>query len=219
MPAKRTRVLLVDDHPVVRHGIRQMLAQEPDMEVCCDAGSVAEALTTIESQGPDLAVVDVALGSEDGLELVKQIAARWPEVFVLVLSMHSEKLYAERAIRAGAHGYLMKDEPPEQLVAAIRKVRDGGVYVSEKLQAEWLKRMASGKRAALTPLERLTDRELAVFRLIGTGLGTRQIAEQLNLSVKTVESYRESIKDKLDIPTGTELIRQATLWVHDTPAD
>jgi len=215
VPEKPTSVLLVDDHPIVRHGLRQMLMQEHDIEVCGEAGSPSEALAAVEEHKPDLAIVDVALGSGDGLELVKQIAARWPEVFILVLSMHGEKLYAERAIRAGAHGYVMKQEQPERVIAAIRKVRDGGVYVSQGMQAEWLKRIATGKPTQLTPMERLTDRELAVYRLIGSGLGTRQIAEELNLSVKTVESYRESIKDKLCIATATELVQQATLWVRD----
>jgi DNA-binding NarL/FixJ family response regulator len=161
-------------------------------------------------------VVDVALGHEDGIELVKQVVARWPRVFVLVLSMHSEKLYAERALRAGAHGYVMKEAPPERVVTAIRRVLDGGVYVSEALQAQWLRRVVNGTPARLSPIEQLSDRELAVFRLIGSGLSTRDIADQLNLSVKTVESYRENIKSKLELTSATELVQRATLWLRDT---
>jgi DNA-binding NarL/FixJ family response regulator len=215
-PAKKTSVMIVDDHPVLRQGLRQMIGQEADLEVCCEAGTVGEALEHLESGTPDLVTVDIALGEGDGLELVKQIVSRWPSVFILVLSMHSEKLYAERALRAGAHGYIMKQEAPEKVVEAIRRVRDGGVVVSEELQARWLQRVVSGKEPKRTAIETLTDRELAVFRLVGSGRSTRDIAEQLHLSVKTVESYRENIKEKLGIGSATELIQQATLWVRNS---
>ncbi len=214
--ARITSILVVDDHPVVRQGLSQMIGQEPDMEVCGEAGSFDEALGTVESLQPNLAIIDVALGDADGLELVKQIASRWPSVFLLVLSMHSEKLFAERALRAGAHGYMMKQEAPEKVIEAIRRVRDGGVVVSEELQAQWLLRVVSGKQDTRSPMETLTDRELAVFRLVGNGISTRNIADQLNLSVKTVESYRENIKNKLGISSATELIQRATLWVRDS---
>jgi DNA-binding NarL/FixJ family response regulator len=160
--------------------------------------------------------VDVALGDADGLDLVKQIASRWPSIFVIVLSMHSDKLYGERALRAGAHGYIMKQEPPEKVVEAIRRVRDGGVAVSDELQARWLQRIVKGKSYEQSAIETLTDRELAVFRLVGKGQSTRDIAEHLHLSVKTIESYRENIKEKLGLSSATELIQQATLWVRDS---
>jgi DNA-binding NarL/FixJ family response regulator len=211
---KPTNILLVDDHPVVRQGLRRMLEQERDLRVQAEAASVAEALASIEEAPPDLAIVDIALGTEDGLQLVKQINARWPAVLILVVSMHTEQLYAERALRAGAHGYVMKHEPPETLVDAVHRVSSGGVYISEGLQSEWLHLMKAGKPRAATPLESLTDRELAVFRLIGHGLSTREIAKKLHLSVKTVETYRENIKEKLGLRNATELVQKATLWLH-----
>jgi DNA-binding NarL/FixJ family response regulator len=218
MAPKKTSVLVVDDHPMLRQGLIQMIGQEPDLEVKGEAGTFDEALAAVESLQPDLAIVDVSLGDADGLELVKQITSRWPSVFVVVLSMHSEKLYAERALRAGAHGYVMKQEPPQKIIDAILRVRDGGVAVSEELQTRWLRRVVAGRQQERSPMETLTDRELAVFRLIGTGSSTRDIAKHLNLSVKTVESYRENIKNKLGIDSATELIQRATLWVHD-PSD
>jgi len=217
-PPDATEILLVDDHPVVRQGLRRMLEQERNLHVQGEAASVAEALASIEADPPDLAIIDIALGGEDGLQLVKQISARWPDMLILVVSMHTEKLYAERALRAGAHGYVMKHEPPEALVAAVQRVSAGGVYISETLQAEWLHLMKAGKPRAATPLESLTDRELAVFRLIGQGLSTREIAKKLHLSVKTVETYRENIKEKLALRTATELVQKATLWLHSETA-
>ena len=207
-------MLLIDDHPVIRRGLTEMFEQEPDLAVCGQAGSVAEALAVLQTATPDIAVVDISLDGADGLQLVKQINARWPAVLLLVLSMHEERLFAERAIRAGAHGYIMKSEPPEQVVRAIRRVSEGGVYVSERLQSEWLRQMRSGKPRALTPVESLTDRELAVFRLIGEGQSTREIATQLVLSVKTIETHREHIKKKLDLRSATQLVQRATLWLH-----
>lgn len=212
--AEKTRILLVDDHPVIRHGLRQLLSHEADLDVCAEAGSVAEALEAVESQRPDLAILDISLGNEDGIQLVKQISARWPDVFLLVLSMHGEKLYAERAIRAGAHGYIMKQEPHEQLVAAIRRVASGGVHLSDTLQKDWLRLIQTGEPRRTTPIESLTDRELAVFRLVGQGNSTREIADELHLSVKTVETYKEKTKEKLGLRSATELVQKATLWLH-----
>ena len=146
---RRTKLMVIDDHAVVRQGLRQMLSQEDDLEVCCEAGTIADALATLEACAPDLAIIDISLGTENGLDLAKEISVRQPDAFILMLSMHSDKIYAERALRAGAQGYAMKEEPPEQLVFAIRAVRDGGVYVSEDLQAKWLRR-ASDTRGPVT---------------------------------------------------------------------
>lgn len=209
------RVAVVDDHPVIRRGLAQLLEQEADLELVGETGEAHEALAMIRSDEPDLVIVDLSLGGQDGLQLVRQISTRHEGLKVLVLSMHTEKLYAERAIRAGAHGYIMKHEPSEELMSAIRRIRDGGIYVSSELQREWLQLMrGSSSPAGVTPLETLTDRELGVFRLIGSGRGTSEIAGELSLSVKTVETYRDNIKRKLGLQTATELVQYATLWLH-----
>ena len=215
--AERTiRVLVVDDHPVVRQGLRLLLSQEDDMVVSAEAETVREALRLAAAdEPPDVAVVDISLRDESGIELVKELKLRHPKLPVLVLSMHDESLYAERMLRAGARGYVMKEEPPERVVEAIRKVRQGQLALSEAMASRLLEKLVTGGGdASLSPIDRLTDREVQVFELIGRGLSTRQIAEKLHLSVKTIEAHRANIKRKLHLPDAIALIRQAFDWVQ-----
>ena len=210
------RILLVDDHPVVRDGLAQLINSSGDLTVCGEAGESAEALQALEKVQPELVVVDLSLNGADGLELIKQMRARWPALPILVLSMHNEKLFAERVLRAGARGYIMKQEATRSVLTAIRKVLGGDVHLSGELQAHLLKRFVGGDggRGRL-PMETLSDRELAVLDLIGRGRSTRGIAEELKLSVKTVESYRDHIKKKLNLPTSTQLVHYAVCWAQD----
>ena len=219
-PTGTTRVLIVDDHPVVRRGMAGMINQEQDMEVCAEAEGFSEALDALKACEPDVAVVDLTLKDIGGMELVKQLRESYPDLPVLVLSMHEETLYADRVLRAGAKGYIMKQEGTEKLVSAIRTVLRGEIHVSEKMASRMLGQFVGGKRdAAGSPLERLSDRELEVFELLGRGLGTRKIAERLCISIKTVESHREHIKDKFRVKTANELVQHATQWVMREGAD
>lgn len=209
----QTRVFLVDDHPIVRYGFAQMLAGAPDLEVCGLAADAASALEQIEAAAPNVAVIDVSLGNSSGIDLVKDLKERWPSLAVLVLSMHDEQLYAERALRAGAAGYVMKQEASESIIKAIRTVAAGGVFVSEAVSTRLVQRAAAGTvPPGGSPLEALSDRELQVLQMIGNGLGTREIAEQLAISIKTVESYRARLKEKMNLRSGTELMRFAVAW-------
>lgn len=208
------RILIVDDHPVVRQGVRHMLEQEADLRVCAEAESAGEALQALQKHKPDLAIVDISLKGTDGLELTKWIRAQDEDLPILVLSMHDENLYAERVLRAGAHGYLMKAEVGDKIIAAVRKVLAGEIYLSEKVGQSILHEV-SGRGGPLdaSPIRHLSDRELEVFRLIGQGHGTREIANLLHLSVKTIETYRAHIKEKLGLTNATQLVRYAAQWV------
>jgi DNA-binding NarL/FixJ family response regulator len=209
----KARVYIVDDHPIVRSGLAQLINQEADLRVCGEAADASAALDGIDALKPDVAVVDLSLHGPDGLELVKSLRSRHLAVPVVILSMHDESLYAERALRAGARAYLMKQEAPEQVLVALRRVLAGEVYVSDRMSSRLLRQMAGGAPpAGDSPLRGLTDRELEVFRRIGRGHGTRQIAEDLHLSVKTVESYRTHIKEKLGLHSAVELVRTAVEW-------
>jgi DNA-binding NarL/FixJ family response regulator len=211
----KTKVFLVDDHPLVREWLSQLIQQESDMEVCGEAEDVAEAVNKIEQLRPDIVVADISLKKSHGLELVKDLQVRLPELPVLVLSMHDESLYAERVLRAGAKGYITKQEATKKILLAIRQVLSGQIYVSEKMATRMLHKLVLGRNQETTsPVERLTDRELEVFQLIGRGQGTRRIADELHLGVKTVESYRARIKEKLKLEDGTQLLQQAIQWVH-----
>jgi len=217
---KKINVLIVDDHPIVRRGLVELLNQEPDLKVCAEAEDARQALTAVKQHTPDLAVVDLTLKDIGGLELIKQLKHTHPELPVLVLSMHDETLYAERALRAGARGYSMKQEGPDKLAGAIRTVLRGEVFVSERMSSRLLGKLVGGRAdVADSPLQRLSDRELEVFELLGRGLGTRQIAERLCVSVKTIESHREHIKDKLNLTNATELVQHATQWVMHEGSD
>jgi DNA-binding NarL/FixJ family response regulator len=214
-PHRKAAVLIVDDHPIMRSGLAQLIAQEDDLELCGEAEDVHGALKAIEELEPDLAIVDIALKEGSGIELIKDIKVRWPKLPVLVLSMHDESFYAERVLRAGARGYVTKAEASSRVIEGVREVLKGGVYVSEKAASKMLGRLvAGGSTAPAFPIDRLTDREFEVFELIGQGLQTRQIAERLHVSVKTVDAHREHIKDKLDIGSATELLKYAVQWVQ-----
>jgi DNA-binding NarL/FixJ family response regulator len=215
----KTKVLLVDDHPVLRAGLGKLINQEADMMVCGEAEDGPTAFDLAGTLAPDIAVIDVSLKGSNGIELIKNLKARFPELPTLVLSMHDESLYAERALRAGSLGYIMKEEAIEQVIAAIRKVMQGEIFLSERMKTKMLQQMANGKgKVVSSPIEQLTDRELEVFRLIGEGCSTRQIAGQLHLSVRTVEAYREYIKSKLNLKNATELVQHAFHWVHHEAA-
>lgn len=220
-PASSTtkRVLLVDDHPIMRQGLAQLIDNEPDLEVSGETETAAQAMQAIERERPDLVLADISLPGKNGLELIKDIQALHPGLSVLVLSMHDESLYAERVLRAGGRGYIMKQEGGKKLMSAIRQVLNGQIYVSEKMSARILEIFSGGHRSEnpASPIERLTDREFEVFQLIGQGLGSREIAESLHLSIKTVEVHRGNIKAKLQLKTSTELIRFAVRWIETQP--
>jgi len=210
--AKRT-VLIVDDHPIVRQGLALLINREPDLAVCGDAEEASSALRGIEELKPDLIVVDISLNGPDGLDLLKTIRSRDPNLPVLILSMLDESVYAERALRAGANGYIMKQEATERVLVAIRRILGGEIYVSDRMADRMLHRFVGGGPVAQrSPIADLTDRELEVFRLIGDGHGTRQIAEELHISVKTVESYQAHIKEKLSLKNSRELVQRAIQW-------
>ena len=208
---KSIRVLVVDDHPLVREWLTNLINQQPDMKVCAEAEDAPEALAVISASTPDVAIVDISLKSRSGLELIKELKLRLPAVAVLVLSMHDESLYAERALRAGARGYIMKRETTSNVIAAIRQVAGGKLWLSESCAALMAARLVQPSVTA-SPIERLSDRELEVFELLGQGRITRQIAETLGVSVKTVQVYCARIKDKLQLATATELLREALRW-------
>ncbi len=208
------KILIVDDHPIVRRGLAELIQSEPQFKVCGEAANAAEAIKLIDQQKPDLAVVDIALDGTDGIELIKQIKAWNDTLKVLVSSMHDESLYAERALYAGARGYINKAEATDRIVEAIHQVLAGKVYLSPTMTERLLHRVAGGdEQLEKSPVDRLSDRELEVFRLIGEGFTTRQIAERLHLSTKTIETYRDHIKTKLNLANNTQLIRQAVQWV------
>ncbi len=213
-------MLLVDDHPILRAGLATMLGLESNLVICGQADNPNEALVVAEREQPDLAIIDLSLRSGDGIELIKDLRLRCPHSRTLVLSMHDEEVYAERALRAGAKGYVMKQEKLERLLLAISRVLDGQIYVSDEVAAKAVERLAGFHDGAAPNgpgayVEALTDRELQVFRLIGRGLGTRLIAELLHLSRKTIESHRENIKSKLGLASGSELVQRAIRWARE----
>ena len=211
----KLKVVLVDDHPIVRQGLAQMIARELDMEVCGEAETAADALKAIAACKPDVAVVDLSLKGTSGLELLKDLKVRFPKLPVLVLSMYDESMYAERALRAGAKGYMMKEEATEKVLAAIRSILAGQIYLSEAMASRLLHMAVDGRTpGAVSPTERLSDRELEVFQLIGQGYGNTDIAQQLHLSPKTVETYRAHIKEKLGLSGATELLQHAIQWAQ-----
>jgi DNA-binding NarL/FixJ family response regulator len=204
------KIMLVDDHPVMREGLAQLITHEPDLRICGQFEDAARAFEAVPALRPDLAIVDLALKGSGGLDLVKNIRANYPGLVVLVLSMHEESLYAERVLRAGAAGYITKQEGADKVLGAIRHVLGGGVYLSEKMGARLMRQWIGGRPAGGgTLMEQLSDRELEIFGLIGQGRGTRQIAEQLHLSVKTIESHRAHIKEKLNLKNANELVHRA----------
>ena len=211
----KSRILLVDDHRTLLTGYRLILDSEPDLVVCDTATSVPEALAAVQHQQPDLVVTDLTMPGRGGIDLIKDLIALHPELRILVCSMHDESLYAERALRAGAKGYLMKDADGPTFLAAVRRVLNGQVYMSEKLAARVLDAFAGAHpRGSHSPLEKLSDREFEVFRLFGEGKTAKEIAGQLNLSPKTISVHRDHIKEKLEFATSAEMIRQAVRYVE-----
>ena len=213
MNLKKYRILVVDDHPIVRRGLRELVADEADLEICGEAEDVTQALQQIGAARPDVVIVDLTLKSGHGLELIQKIKARYDHIKMLVSSMHDESLFAERALRAGAAGYISKQESPEKIIDAMRCVLRGEIYLSSRMSNRLLHRLSAGEPLEKNPIENLSDRELEVFEMIGRGLGTRQISRELELSHKTVETYREKIKSKLNLKNSAELTRHATQWV------
>jgi len=207
------RVLIVDDHPVVRRGLAELINDEPDLEVCGEACDASDALRQVEVKHPDVVVVDISLQSGNGIELIQQIKERDDRIKTLVSSMHDESLFAERALRAGAMGYLNKQEPTEKVIDAIREVINGQVYLSSKMANRLLQSVVGGETLDQDPIGSLSNRELEVFELIGQGLTTKKIAGRLHLSPKTIETHREKIKTKLNLSNSTELSRRAVQWV------
>jgi len=210
---KPIRILIVDDHPVVRDGLAAKLETDSDFVVCGEAEDVSGALAQIDALAPDLAVVDISLSRGNGIDLIKRIRDRDEKLPILVWSMYAENLYAERALRAGAQGYVHKGRATHEILDAIRTVLEGKVYLSGQQSDELLKRLIGRKDANRSPIERLSDREMEAFELIGDGLSTDQIARSMHVSRKTIETYRARIKEKLSIETLPELIRRATQWV------
>jgi DNA-binding NarL/FixJ family response regulator len=211
----KSQVFLVDDHPLVREWLTNLLNQQPDLQVCGEAENADQALRGIAETKPNLAIIDISLNAASGLELVKDLCIRHPLIPSLVLSMHEEELYAERAMRAGARGYVRKRETSKNILAAIRCVLEGGIYISQKLSNAMAQKFLGGQEAvgiAQSRVGQLSDRELEVFHLLGQGKSTSQIAEQLNISLKTVQAYCVRAKEKLGLTTAMELVREAILW-------
>lgn len=212
---KKTRVLLVDDHPTMREGLIRVIEREDDLTVCGEAESIQRALEMIEASKPDIAVVDISLGGQNGIELIKDIKIRYSQLPVLVHSMHDESVYAERSLRAGAKGYISKKEPPQKLLQAIREVLQGEISLSEAMTRHILHAVGADRPDRKTsPFRELSDREFEVFELTGQGLGTKEIAGALRLSEKTVQAHRDHIRQKLDLPDGRSLTRFAIRWVE-----
>ena len=210
MGQTKAKVLVIDDHAIVREGLAELINDQPDLMTCGEAESPPQAMKVAAETHPDVAVVDITLAGGDGVELCRQLHEQWPSLAILVLSMHDESLYAERVLRAGALGYVMKQEPQETVMTAIRRVLKGETYLSEKMAAKLLRSFTGNRgKADAPPLERLSDRELQVFRMIGQGHGVKDIAEALFLSPKTVETHKEHIKQKLNLASSNDLLRYA----------
>lgn len=217
MPEKK-KIYIVDDHPLMRKGMAMTLENSVEFTICGQSESAEEALSEIPSLSPDACVVDISLPGMNGIELVKNLLAQYPALKILVVSRHDEELYAERAIRAGAKGYLMKLEAGEVLVSAVRQLLNGGIYLSDKIGSQLIMKLASGQTAGDNPLELLSDRELEVFELTGKGESTKEIAQRLHVSVKTIDTYRARIKEKMHLKTANELMRRAVQWVEGESA-
>jgi DNA-binding NarL/FixJ family response regulator len=219
-PPPKRKLLLVDDHPFMRAGLAQLIERQLDLVVCGEAGEPSEAMRVVARTHPDLVLCDITMPGRSGLEFIKDLRAQYSELPILVVSMHDEAIYAERALRAGAKGYIMKEAGGENLLSAIRCVLRGEVYVSPDQSARILNDLSSRRpRGSTSPIEKLTDREFEIFRLIGQGKSTRDVAEQLHLSPKTVDVHRSHIKEKLDLKDATALVRFAVRWLESPGGD
>lgn len=213
------RILLVDDHPIMRHGLAQLINVETGLEVCGQVGSAAEGLSAVQTLRPDVVVIDLTLPDKSGLELLKDIQALFPSALCIVLSMHDEHLYAERALKAGARGYIMKEAAADNLIKALQRVLSGKIYVSDLVASRMLEQITGQRgKAGATGVDKLTDRELEVLELIGKGTATKIIADKLKMSARTVEAHRSHIKDKLGLTDGPALVRYAVQWVESSGA-
>ena len=219
VPTTKKSVLVVDDHPLLRQGLAMLINQQQDMQVCGEAEEAHVAMQCIAQKRPDIMILDISLKGPDGLELLKSIRASDPDLPVLVLSMHDEAIYAERALRAKANGYIMKQEATEKVLVALRRILNGDVYLSENMSKKMLQQYIDGGPSLQSRIAILSDRELEVFRLIGEGRATREIADELHLSIKTVETYQAHIKEKLSLRSGRELVQHAIQWkINEKPA-
>lgn len=214
-----SRIFIVDDHPLFREGLCQLINREPGLSVCGEAADAAEAIRMVNETKPDLVIVDISLGSSNGIDLIKTLKANDAELPLLVVSMHDESLYTERALRAGAMGYVMKHEPPKTVKTAIHRVLAGEMYLSERMATTLVAKLMRNDSEPddASPVSQLSGRELEVFRLLGRGKGTRQIAEDLKLTIPTINSFRARIKEKLNIKSSSELVLQAIHWVGTKP--
>jgi DNA-binding NarL/FixJ family response regulator len=211
---QKRKIFIVDDHPIMRQGLGQLINHEPDMLVVGEAEDAATALTGVMDTKPDLVIIDISLPGKNGLELIKDIRSVQRHVALLVHSMHDESLYVERVLRAGAQGYIMKHEGGKKVMDAIRKVLSGDIYVSTSMSTKILEIFSNRRSTTTDPVEALSDRQFEIFQMIGQGKGTRAIAEELKVSVKTVDAHRANIKEKLGLRTGNELVRYAVRWVE-----
>ncbi len=212
---KKARIIIVDDHPVIRQGLAELINHDKDLLVCGQAEDAPQAMDAVKKLNPDMVIVDISLKKKNGVELIKDIKAQYPNLPILTLSMHDEALYAERALRAGARGYVMKAEATEKVIDAIHRILAGQLYVSDKISEKMMYKLVGGKTTfGGSQLDQLSDRELEVFLLIGQGHGTSQIAEKLFLSIKTIETYRAHIKEKLNLTNGAELLQYAIQWAN-----
>ncbi len=210
---KRSSVVIIDDHPIVRQGFEQLIEQEPDFIVLGGAEDAAGALALIAKKVPDIALIDLSLKNSSGLELIKDLMILYPDLLILVISLHDEEVYAERTIRAGARGFIMKAEATENVLTAIRQVLKGEIYLSDSMKSKMLERMVTGKKnSSVSLIDGLSDREIQVFELIGEGMKNQAIAEKLHISIKTVETYKSHIKTKLNLNGGAELMQRAVEW-------
>lgn len=214
-PAFKTRILMVDDHPIVREGMALFLNAQPDLELCCEAGNAEDAMAGLAACNPALAIVDISLHKESGLDLIKLMRRRAPGLAILAMSLHDEKIFAERALRAGANGYLMKHEATASILLAVRTVLSGGIYLSEAMHLQLAQRVSKPGRSSVTPIAGLSQREFEILHLMGLGFSTRQISEKLNRSIKTIEAHRASLKEKLQLKSGADLVRFASQWTDE----
>ncbi len=211
---RKARILIVDDHPIVRQGVSMLINHEPEMHACSEAGDVPQALAALKAAPHDMAIVDLSLLGFSGLELVKQLRHKYPELFILVMSMHDEAIYAERVLKAGAHGYLMKHEGTDTVLRAIRQILGGEIYISDRMRSRLINQMLQGDKAQ-SPIGGLTATEFEILHLIGMGLENNDIADKLARSIKTVETHRANIRKKLNLGSGSELTYFAINWVRE----
>lgn len=211
--ADKIRVLLVDDHPIIRHGLTQLINQEADFSICGEVEDGPQVLPAVDALHPDIVLLDITLKTVSGINVLQEVRARYPDLPVLMLTMHDEARFAERSLRAGASGYVIKQDPPENLISALRTVLSGEIYMSGAMTSKMFRKLTAARPDhELVPEEQLSARELEIFRLIGQGKGTREIAELLAVSVKTVDAHRANIKRKLDLRSGTKLVQRAITW-------